>query len=1374
MELELMSAVTSGRLTTPDSFKAHASDTNRAPPVTITHASGHAQVVNVAGHVINGDYIERRQEIDEDKRTRPVHNIFVQQLIMLELKSANGWLPRVRQRTIMRLVRYVVDIKALGLLVDQHSWIGKRQQRDLSGSLDRIYQISSSAIEDVMMHCKNKPSSACAYFFFDGRSAESELSSHEKLIRSLIQQLWDELGRIPAALLNAYGNRPSHPQPSINDLEGILHATIEEFREVYLIVDALDECDDREDLLTWISKLSNIQGLELHILFSSRPEHKIEGSIVLLDHLHRIDFAGGSENPDLLKYIDDTLSCKVKWAAKTRDRVRVILLQGADGSFRWVALQLQELGRCLNLRDLNKQLKTLPSGLEESYKRLLCKSENAYDLKRFLEFVAFSARPIKLEELVDIVAIDLQSENGPRYDTDTCYMDHGDVLSVCSGFVTIFEGTIKLAHVTVKDFLLSENISTSPARYFSINVALAHSSISQTCLAYLVQVGTLDSLCDKTIKDFPLARYAAEYWPFHLRECKDMVPSFQALLSQVFLPTSNTYINWMWLIHTLPRWNWLMPASRVWQRAEVQRLSDKMSSPLFVAALLDQQAIVEDLLVCATSMARNRRWYHEALQWAAYAEYWDVVKLLLYHAGRLGVPVEGYGSSVLVLAASRGHVSTVNDLLDSGLDPNTPSWMSSESMTLRRGQEPTLKIVLRGLVNHPTPSERHKIALHAASSAGHFDIVQSLITHNADASVCDDENNETALHHASRDGNEPAVKLLLQHNANVDALGGKWVTSLYSASAKGQSDEVLTLLEDDSGPLSITPLQHALTNGHQNIVQLLREHGASTHTCYDRVLTAALAHATRASKEAVMRLLFEKGATLCDSEKIFAVVFHQASSQGQTTLSDLLLAHGLQVNVAGDGGETALHAASEAGQMGMLQLLFVNGADVEARTTDGRTPLHVAALAGQDDSMQLLLNNGANIEARTADGQTALHAAAVAGQDSSMLLLLKKGVDVESRANDDQTPLHAAAFAGQDNSILLLLNNSANVGAQTRDGLTALHAAALAGHDKIILLLLKKGADIEAQTTDGQTPLHVATLAGQDRSMLLLLNKGANIEARTIYDRTPLHVASLTSNEGNILLLLREGANVEARTIDGHTPLHAAASEGKERSMLLLLNGGADPEARTTHGATALHLALRAMQMIILDAEARRVDGYAMLNQEDVVKFLLARHVKINVQDTGGNTPLHVALMAKCEYLVDELLHCGAQPGLSRRDGATPLHIASMHGSERNMKSLLSRGVNIDARKVNGDTALHLATKSERLNAVRFLLTEGADPNLPGEDGRTALQWAQRSGSREIELLLLEKGASSIDAGNKSQRAIGKIRRALKVLIHSRASEGQI
>jgi len=77
----------------------------------------------------------------------------------------------------------------------------------------------------------------------------------------------------------------------------------------------------------------------------------------------------------------------------------------------------------------------------------------------------------------------------------------------------VYTGVVKLAHLSVKEYLLS----SCGVPQFRITEMTSHSLISKTCLAYLVQFEGQDYWDRVSLRDHPLAPYAAEHWCDHGR-----------------------------------------------------------------------------------------------------------------------------------------------------------------------------------------------------------------------------------------------------------------------------------------------------------------------------------------------------------------------------------------------------------------------------------------------------------------------------------------------------------------------------------------------------------------------------------------------------------------------------------------------------------------------------------------------------------------------------------------------------------------------------------------------------------------------------------------------------------------------------------------
>src|ERR1700730_4505122 len=107
-------------------------------------------------------------------------------------------------------------------------------------------------------------------------------------------------------------------------------------------------------------------------------------------------------------------------------------------------------------------------------------------------------------------------------------------------------GIIKLSHMSVKDYLLSQHCVGATG--FGINEKLSHSHIAKTCLAYLLQFEKFDMLNWITFGNYPLARYAAEYWVRHVHYGveDDTDVQQEKLITTLFQPWHTVpFISWV-------------------------------------------------------------------------------------------------------------------------------------------------------------------------------------------------------------------------------------------------------------------------------------------------------------------------------------------------------------------------------------------------------------------------------------------------------------------------------------------------------------------------------------------------------------------------------------------------------------------------------------------------------------------------------------------------------------------------------------------------------------------------------------------------------------------------------------------------------------
>ncbi len=103
------------------------------------------------------------------------------------------------------------------------------------------------------------------------------MQSSEQMIRSLTAQLCSHCVQVPRALEYLLSSRSEWgQQPAANTLLEALRQMAEQFSVLFVLLDALDECNNREDLLQVLKEFVG-WGLEnLHIIVTSRKEKDIE------------------------------------------------------------------------------------------------------------------------------------------------------------------------------------------------------------------------------------------------------------------------------------------------------------------------------------------------------------------------------------------------------------------------------------------------------------------------------------------------------------------------------------------------------------------------------------------------------------------------------------------------------------------------------------------------------------------------------------------------------------------------------------------------------------------------------------------------------------------------------------------------------------------------------------------------------------------------------------------------------------------------------------------------------------------------------------------------------------------------------------------
>ena len=149
-------------------------------------------------------------------------------------------------------------------------------------------------------------------------------------------QLCDQCNVIPDALSDLYKTCHSgRSQPSVDSLHKTLRVILDGFQHVYIIIDALDECTQRQRLLYWIKEMISLRIHPLHLLATSRHEEDIAHFLQTVE-IAEIDMANEAVDNDIQSYLEWMLHEDVslrKWNEGVQNEIKSTLLNGAKGMY---------------------------------------------------------------------------------------------------------------------------------------------------------------------------------------------------------------------------------------------------------------------------------------------------------------------------------------------------------------------------------------------------------------------------------------------------------------------------------------------------------------------------------------------------------------------------------------------------------------------------------------------------------------------------------------------------------------------------------------------------------------------------------------------------------------------------------------------------------------------------------------------------------------------------------------------------------------------------------------------------------------------------------------------------------------------------------
>ena len=712
----------------------------------------------------------------------------------------------------------------------------------------------ANMVDDINLHVQNERLPV-AYFFCQH---DNQKSLEARTIMGCLARQLLCTTPLPSGL-DDFADITS-PAVDIDGVVGLLLKILPP--RAYFIIDGLDECDDRqrEILASRLRRLQDQSSLLVCLSFRSEADNTL--GLYLEQFAQPIIFQIPDNNTDIEDYITAELerrvvSGKLKLGEPTLIlEIREVLLQGAQGMFLWVVLQIESL--CAEKTDMaiRQALADLPRDLPDTFSRILQKSEalgKPYQ-EQTLKLIIAARRPLTTDELREALSVVLgDTDWKPAQILNEVY----SALACCGSLIIVEEedSTVRLVHHSVKQFLLG-GLRGRPGGVFTLDSAMrTMGGIIVTYLNYgvfdtqlstrvvpRVMAGTAPSKIVHSTLDRSRHVRKVALWLLRSREqseynignvLADESRFFNAhsMHQFHFFPYAKSY--WFQHIKCISREEQaIYGLLRKLLRGSIidtNTRDENGQTPLSLAAASGYEAVLRLLLDEGADFESRDCDGRTPLSYAAASGYETIVLLLLHKGADIESLSSSSGWTPLFWAAANGREVVVRLLLDKGA--NFELWDCNGCTPLlhaaANGYKEVIQLLLDEGVNIESRDYMSLTPLLWAAQNGHKAAVQLLLDKGANF-TSKDLDGRTPLSWAAAGGSEAVTCLLLDKDANIDSRDYNSLTPLLWAAQNGHKAAVQLLLDKganfeakDTG--GRTPLSLASANGHEAVVRLLQD-----------------------------------------------------------------------------------------------------------------------------------------------------------------------------------------------------------------------------------------------------------------------------------------------------------------------------------------------------------------------------------------------------------------------------------------------------------------------------------------------------------------------------------------------------------------------
>lgn len=329
-------------------------------------------------------------------------------------------------------------------------------------------------IEELTETLKITPHMALAFHFCDNRNQSSNTAT--AVVRQMLFQLFQQRPNHFGILQKAYDVQGPKLFQDFDTLWVILKAVIKVYGEgeLFLLIDALDECDEKSrGLLMAGMKEITQDNLNVRVFFTCRPEADIEQQYRSKnDRTLSCHIKGSDIDSDIQLYMADKVPklCEGKaWGQPEIDLITNNLMEKANGIFLWCSFVLQDIAKVQIKSDIEACLNDLPEDLQGVYERITGNFVEKIRpvAKMVLQIVTGARRPLTVPELT--MTYVLADECPRRWPNKTLppksETDQLDDVYLCCGRLLRWDdvtNTVNLVHQSAKDYLLASYLIKPP------------------------------------------------------------------------------------------------------------------------------------------------------------------------------------------------------------------------------------------------------------------------------------------------------------------------------------------------------------------------------------------------------------------------------------------------------------------------------------------------------------------------------------------------------------------------------------------------------------------------------------------------------------------------------------------------------------------------------------------------------------------------------------------------------------------------------------------------------------------------------------------------------------------------------------------------